>query len=1274
MSNSDPLSFIVDSSQAQAGATALDNLTASSDKAEAAAQRQAIAAARLAEAQAKATVAAQRMEQEQTRLAIAAAKLAQEEQRAQLIALQMAAAAEKVAQEEAKAAQAISMAEAAAARAAKAQLDLERAHVRAAEAARKHAAEEEAVAAAAAKAVAESRAVSPVTLITRDGPVDWGGYQARPRVVADHGDKQRASEWYAEAEAQRTAAKAADELKAAQERAAKAANDNLRNYQSLLNVLDPVNAEHLRYARQLGEIDRAVAAGNVSSGAYEQRLRATAEAQHHANLKALEGESAFAKFGSSILTASARLAAFLGVAGIVGLSLFTRELLNTASAYTQMESRLTLLAGSQDVARARMDELFASADRVRAPVGELVQLYTRLSLATETMGLSVHETMRITETIGALVSVSGASVAETSAGLRQLSQAFASGRFAGDEFRSVAENLPSVMIAFQEVLGKTQGELRQMARDGELTAQVMHKVFDAVHEKALADLEAMPLTLSQAGTLMGNAWDKFLYDVDRAAAVTPALRDAVIALRDALSNPEVIKAAVDLFTQLANVLRWIASDVIPFLSRNWREITVVMGAFAAGAGAAMIAWALGFTLALGPLAPLIAGIVVAVGVLATGVAWLAGAFDTERTALDLLRDAHADYARQINATESALRQLLVVGPEIETMNKRQAQSYLEQAEAALTAAQATMAKLEVDRAMAGLMATAAELSFAAADDAYRRELELRNQNPDYEAAIADPYLETLKKRRDAAAEAMSAHGAMEDALVGSGQKLAEEMAGINSIIERLRKRIAEAPDDVGGGASEESVLKLKEQYDRALKIRREYEESVRVINAARGPHLSDAEADRMLVLAKEEMTSKLDALNRQRRQSDAKAGKDAERAAAEQQRALEGLQRAYDPLAAEHARHLKALEEIDAQLGRHNGLTLAEAEAYRAAEVALHAKNRAHIEEQAIREKMERTRGVHAEVSAMIADQGADDYWGGLTSGIDDYVAAFETGFEMMQRVGRDTFQGIEDAIVDFALTGKASFGDLINSMIADLVRFAVQQAIMKPLTNWFMSFFHDGGLVGGGILGMTGVGRYHSGGAVSAAANDNVAVNASIFAGAERYHGGGGTRQAMQQRAGLAHDEVPAILQLGEFVLSRRHLQRIREHGMLDYIRAIAANDNQRALEAAYGTHGGGGGWGQTVFHNGGDVGGGGGGISPLSFFGGRRRGRAGGIAISIPISISAGGSGGSGGRDDGGAGAAEADRLGRKLQQALDGKVREVLAAEMRPRGLLNPGGFES
>lgn len=119
-------------------------------------------------------------------------------------------------------------------------------------------------------------------------------------------------------------------------------------------------------------------------------------------------------------------------------------------------------------------------------------------------------------------------------------------------------------------------------------------------------------------------------------------------------------------------------------------------------------------------------------------------------------------------------------------------------------------------------------------------------------------------------------------------------------------------------------------------------------------------------------------------------------------------------------------------------------------------------------------------------------------------------------------FKGAEDAIVEFVKTGKLDFRDMITSMIADLARLAARRFILGPLANALSGAL---GNLGGGLM----AGVLHSGGLVGAPGPSRM-VPALAFAGAPRMHSGGW--------AGLRPDEVPAILQRGERVLSRREAQ----------------------------------------------------------------------------------------------------------------------------------------
>jgi len=151
------------------------------------------------------------------------------------------------------------------------------------------------------------------------------------------------------------------------------------------------------------------------------------------------------------------------------------------------------------------------------------------------------------------------------------------------------------------------------------------------------------------------------------------------------------------------------------------------------------------------------------------------------------------------------------------------------------------------------------------------------------------------------------------------------------------------------------------------------------------------------------------------------------------------------------------------------------------------------------------------------ADQAATG-WGAVTAALADYATkARSIGGDVGQAlVG--AFTSAENAVGEFVKTGKLDFRDLVTSMIADLAKLAARTFILGPIANALSGALGGAGgifaniLHAGGLVGSPGPGRM---------------VPAMAFANAPRMHAGGW--------AGIKPDQVPAILQRGERVLSRR-------------------------------------------------------------------------------------------------------------------------------------------
>ncbi|MGX0879868.1 lambda family phage tail tape measure protein [Roseovarius sp. MBR-154] len=159
--------------------------------------------------------------------------------------------------------------------------------------------------------------------------------------------------------------------------------------------------------------------------------------------------------------------------------------------------------------------------------------------------------------------------------------------------------------------------------------------------------------------------------------------------------------------------------------------------------------------------------------------------------------------------------------------------------------------------------------------------------------------------------------------------------------------------------------------------------------------------------------------------------------------------------------------------------------------------------------------------------------WAAVTATLADYAArARDIGGDIGSTlVG--AFQSAENAVGEFVKTGKLDFGDLVTSMIADLAKLAARRFILGPIANALSGALGGAGGLFASIL--------HAGGVVGAPGPSRM-VPALAFAGAPRMHSGGfaGYEAGQKMLRGsifpaIGPDEVPAILQRGERVLSRR-------------------------------------------------------------------------------------------------------------------------------------------
>lgn len=198
--------------------------------------------------------------------------------------------------------------------------------------------------------------------------------------------------------------------------------------------------------------------------------------------------------------------AFQFAAGAYGLA----ELKNLSDEYQNASARLSIFASSQDNLSRTLSALFGVAQNTRQSLSATVDLYYQLANATQDAGTSQKALLDITSAVNKGLIISGSTGDSAKGVIIQLSQALAAGKLRGQEFNTVNEQGNRILRALAEGLGKTVGELRDMANDGKITTEVFIQGFSKGIAGIDKDFEKLPVTITGGLTKVSNAVQQYV--------------------------------------------------------------------------------------------------------------------------------------------------------------------------------------------------------------------------------------------------------------------------------------------------------------------------------------------------------------------------------------------------------------------------------------------------------------------------------------------------------------------------------------------------------------------------------------------------------------------------------------------------------------------------------------------------------------------------------------------------------------------------------------------
>lgn len=190
-----------------------------------------------------------------------------------------------------------------------------------------------------------------------------------------------------------------------------------------------------------------------------------------------------------------------------------RKVLDWSDELSLTQSRLNLINDGTQTTIDLQNKLYQAAQRSRGSYTDMANSVSKLGLLAGDAFKNNDEMIAFSEMMNKSFKVSGAGQQEISAATYQLTQAMASGKLQGDEFRSIMENAPMLADAIAKYMGKSKGELRDLAAEGAITSDIIKNALFSAADDINAKYEQMPKTFGDAMNSMKNTAQRYMQPV-----------------------------------------------------------------------------------------------------------------------------------------------------------------------------------------------------------------------------------------------------------------------------------------------------------------------------------------------------------------------------------------------------------------------------------------------------------------------------------------------------------------------------------------------------------------------------------------------------------------------------------------------------------------------------------------------------------------------------------------------------------------------------------------
>lgn len=237
-----------------------------------------------------------------------------------------------------------------------------------------------------------------------------------------------------------------------------------------------------------------LAKASAAMDAVEQNINGASSAQQRFNDQVRQSQS----------VAEGLAGKFKSIVGVIATLTGAQQAIALSDTVAQTTARLDLMNDGLQTTEQLQRLIFESAQRSRGVYQTTADAVGKLGMQAKDAFSSTAEIVAFAEQLNKTFVIAGTSTVGVESAMLQLTQAMAAGKLQGEELNAILDNAQPIVANIAKYMGVPVGQIKQMASEGMITADIIKKAMFAAADETNRKFESMPKTFGQVWTSIKN--------------------------------------------------------------------------------------------------------------------------------------------------------------------------------------------------------------------------------------------------------------------------------------------------------------------------------------------------------------------------------------------------------------------------------------------------------------------------------------------------------------------------------------------------------------------------------------------------------------------------------------------------------------------------------------------------------------------------------------------------------------------------------------------------